>query len=56
MAKTLNVNTGNYKVKVPDGGTITLDTGTGQVMLLLQVTLLLQVHKLLLIPEFRYCR
>jgi len=33
MAKTLNVNTGNYKVKVPDGGTITLDTGsTGNVI------------------------
>ena len=28
MSKTLNVNTGNYKVKVPDGGTITLDTGS----------------------------
>jgi len=28
MSKTLNVNTGNYKVKVPDGQTITLDTGS----------------------------
>tara|TARA_Y100000022_G_scaffold200667_1_gene217284 strand:- start:8007 stop:8954 length:948 start_codon:yes stop_codon:yes gene_type:complete len=33
MSKTLNVNIGNYKVKVPDGGTITLDTGsTGNVI------------------------
>mgnify|MGYP001244742027 CR=1 FL=1 len=29
MSKTLNVNSGNYKVKVPSGNTITLDTGTG---------------------------
>ena len=29
MSKTLNVNSGDYKVKVPSGQTITLDTGTG---------------------------
>ena len=29
MSKILNVNSGDYKVKVPSGGTITLDTGTG---------------------------
>ena len=27
MSKNLNVNTGNYTIRVPDGNTITLDTG-----------------------------
>ena len=29
MSKILNVNAGNYKVSVPSGQTITLDTGAG---------------------------
>lgn len=29
MSKTLNVNAGDYRVRVPSGQTITLDTGTG---------------------------
>ena len=29
MSKILNVNSGNYKVSVPSGQTITLDTGAG---------------------------
>ena len=29
MSKTLNVNSGDYRVRVPSGQTITLDTGTG---------------------------
>ena len=29
MSKTLNVNSGDYKVKVSSGNTITLDTGAG---------------------------
>ena len=29
MSKTLNVNSGNYTLRVPSGNTITLDTGAG---------------------------
>ena len=29
MSKTLNVNSGNYTVRTPDGNNITFDTGSG---------------------------